>query len=142
MHAHSPLTRPAAKRRALASHALAVAAALAASAVVVASVCAGGGSADPAAGATSETSAGMRVYVDPSTGALTPEPSTQELGQRSASSAVSTSMQGLVEEPAPGGGVMIDLQGRFQSEMRATITPENELRTECVDVPVPDAAAR
>ena len=34
--------------------------------------------------------------------------------------AVSTSHEGLFEEPAPGGGIMVNLQGRFQSLSVAT----------------------
>jgi hypothetical protein len=83
-----------------------------------------------------EGSAGMRVYVDPATGALTSEPAVPEPQPRSAGiAATSTSTQGLVEQAAPGGGVMVDLQGRFQNEMRATIGPDGAMHTDCVGTP-------
>jgi hypothetical protein len=76
---------------------------------------------------------GMTVYVDPQTGALrgTPAPGTvplevtPELRTR-----MSTSNQGLTETPStvPGGGMRLDLQGRFQSPMIATVDPNGKVR--------------
>lgn len=80
--------------------------------------------ADPA------TQAGSRINVDPQTGmripgptgavALPPDP------------AFSTSHSGLSEQPAPGGGVMVDLQGRFRSAATATIGPDEKAHVDCV----------
>jgi hypothetical protein len=60
----------------------------------------------------------MRVYVDPATGAVVPEsrvaPAPLLLDPATSKSAV-----GLVEEPAPGGGVLVDLKGRFQTPLVA-----------------------
>jgi hypothetical protein len=44
--------------------------------------------------------------------------------------ALSTSHQGLVEAPSPvpGGGVMVDLQGRFRSMLFATIGPDGRVK--------------
>lgn len=97
-----------------------------------------GDAAVAAPSATTGEAAGMRIYVDPSTGELTSPPEAAAPQQRGVgSAATSTSTQGLVEEPAPGGGVMIDLQGRFQNEMHATIGADGALRTDCVELPAP-----
>jgi hypothetical protein len=76
---------------------------------------------------------GMTVYIDPQTGAVrqTPAPGTVPLQltpqeQR----AFSSSHQDLTEvpNPQPGGGVKLDLQGRFQSPVIGTIGPDGKLR--------------
>src|SRR5262245_60365359 len=76
--------------------------------------------------AVPEAAPGMMIYLDPQTGAVlsapapgtVPLPLTPEL-----QNALSTSHQGLVEvpNPVPGGGFKLDLQGRFQSPLGATI---------------------
>lgn len=45
----------------------------------------------------------------------------------------STSSKGLVEEdsPVPGGGRMVDLKGRFQHSMVATLAPDGILALRC-----------
>lgn len=76
---------------------------------------------------------GMRIYIDPQTGKLvsTPPPSQepvplspQEVHARS------TSSEGLVEVPSdkPGGGVSVNLQGRFQTPLVATIDASGKLK--------------
>ena len=42
---------------------------------------------------------------------------------------LSTSAEGLevVPSPVPGGGVMIDLKGRFRSELTATLGPDGKV---------------
>jgi hypothetical protein len=65
---------------------------------------------------------GINVYIDPQTGEFIQEP---RQGQEALKitpeiqNATSTSSEGLVEEisPIPGGGMMIDLKGRFQSPL-------------------------
>jgi hypothetical protein len=69
---------------------------------------------------------GMTIYIDPQTGAILKKPApgtvplqlTPEL-----QNALSTSHDGLVEVPSsvPGGGVKVDLRGRFQSPLLGTI---------------------
>ena len=69
---------------------------------------------------------GMMIYIDPQTGAILQEPApgtvplqlTPEL-----QNAFSTTHQGLaeVQMSGPGGGVKVDLQGRFQSPLFATV---------------------
>jgi hypothetical protein len=81
--------------------------------------------------AVPEGASGMIIYIDPQTGAVLNEPApgtvplqwTPEL-----QNALSTSQQGLVETPAAGGGVKVDLQGRFQSPLTATIDANGNLR--------------
>jgi hypothetical protein len=71
-------------------------------------------------------SAGMVIHVDPRTGDLLREPAPGsvplQLGPE-LSNALSTAHQGLVEVPSPaaGGGVTVDLQGRFQNPLIVTI---------------------
>lgn len=76
---------------------------------------------------------GMRVYVDPTTGAVRPDPAPGSLMIEltpAEQAAVSSSHQGLVEVPSsePGGGVKLDLQGRFQSPLIGTIDSGGNLR--------------
>src|SRR5690242_12076903 len=62
---------------------------------------------------------GVRVYVDPQTGRRTSQPTPE--ARRAAAAidaqnpAFNHSSEGLVERPLPGGGFIVDLEGRFQS---------------------------
>jgi hypothetical protein len=82
----------------------------------------------PAVGA-----AGLTVYKDPVTGRLMPVPPAelQKLLTEDVRRAASMSHEGLVETAAPGGGVMIDLQGRFQNVMWATTGPDGVVTADC-----------
>ena len=83
--------------------------------------------------AVPEGASGMTIYIDPETGAFLKEPApgheplqlTPQL-----QNALSTSDSGLVEvpSPVPGGGVMIDLQGRFQSPLVGTIDANGKVK--------------
>jgi hypothetical protein len=68
---------------------------------------------------------GMRIHLDPQTGQLTKVPAGPLPLQLSPDeeNALSTSHQGLVERlsPVPGGGVVVDLQGRFRHPLFATV---------------------
>ena len=76
---------------------------------------------------------GMTIYIDPKTGAILKEPApgsvplqlTPELRN-----ALSTSHQGLVEVPSSvaGGGVKLDLQGRFQNPLIVTIDADGKIK--------------
>jgi len=77
---------------------------------------------------------GYRVYIDPATGRFLDHPVgggalqlTPEL-----QNAVSTSGAGLQEVPAPGGGMMVDLQGRFQNVMSASEMANGKLNAPCL----------
>ena len=76
-----------------------------------------------APGAT--VSGGMRVYINPQTGRFTTTPGAGIPMQLSPAevNALSTSHHGLVEalSPRQRGGVFINLQGRFQSSLVATV---------------------
>jgi hypothetical protein len=37
----------------------------------------------------------------------------------------------LVEENAPGGGVMVDVRGRLKSEVTGSVAQDGSVRTEC-----------
>lgn len=69
--------------------------------------------------------AGMRAYVDPS-GRLVPAPPPGTAVPPAA--ALERSGAGLTETPAPGGGRMIDLKGRFRSPVVATVQPDGSVR--------------
>jgi hypothetical protein len=85
-----------------------------------------------------EGAGGMTIYVDPQTGAILKEPApgavplqlTPELRN-----SLSTSHQGLVETPsaAPGGGVKLDLQGRFQNPLIVTTDANGKLKMQHLD---------
>lgn len=79
------------------------------------------------------TSPGMTVYKDPETGRLRPLPADrlQRLLDKDLRSAISTSHEGLIEKAAPGGGVMVDLRGGFQSMTWASIGPDGKVVTHC-----------
>ncbi len=76
--------------------------------------------------------AGMRAFIDPETGQLTSRP--PDTGPRQALSlseeernAASTSHQGFYEEVVPGKGIKLNLQGRFQSNVFATVNAAGEV---------------
>lgn len=72
----------------------------------------------------------MRAYRDPKTGEWVSPPTGVSSAEASASAdALSTSHTGLevTPSPTPGGGMMIDLQGRFQSPVTATQDAEGKL---------------
>ncbi len=74
----------------------------------------------PASGSTGASN--RKAYKDPVTGKLGAPPDTASISESSEAmqSATSTSSEGLEEEPAPGGGTMVDLKGRFGSSITAT----------------------
>ncbi len=81
-----------------------------------------------------EESPGMRAYLDPVTGEFGVPPSWEEEAQGTEAlvapgAPASTSDAGLVEttSPVPGGGVTVDLQGRFQSPLVATIGTDGKM---------------
>jgi hypothetical protein len=83
--------------------------------------------------AVPEGASGMIIHIDPQTGELrkTPAPGAVPLQlSPQERNAFSTSHQGLVEmpSPVPGGGVKLDLQGRFQSPLVVTIDPDGKFK--------------
>lgn len=88
-------------------------------------------SASPALADDHGPAGGMRVYIDPSTGqtVATPPAGSQPLVLSPAEqNAASTSSDGLTPVPSAGsaGGVKVDLRGRFQSPLIATIGPDGK----------------
>jgi hypothetical protein len=83
---------------------------------------------------------GLRVHIDPKTGAFVPPPGDQAgpSGSRSTGPAVvepspEPAPPQLVESPAPGGGVMVQLEGRFLSHMTASAAakPQDPAEVDC-----------
>lgn len=85
------------------------------------------------ASAVPESTAGLTVYKDPATGRLMPVPpeKLEELVSEELRKTVSMSHEGLRETVAPGGGMMIDLQGRFQNAMQVRIGPGGQVFSDC-----------
>jgi hypothetical protein len=82
-----------------------------------------------AAGAV-EGAADMRIYRNPVTGELGGPPAeAPDQVSLPPDDALSTSSEGLVETPSPvpGGGSMVDLQGRFRSPLTATQDAEGKV---------------
>ena len=83
-------------------------------------------------GATAQ--GGMKVYLDPQTGAILdkPAPGTAPMilspQEQNALSTYSGDLEQITSS-LPGGGVMLDLKGRFQSPLMATIGPDGKVRT-------------
>ena len=87
----------------------------------------------PPAFAGEDVAAGMMIHIDPQTGAILREPApgtvplplTPQL-----QNAFSTTHQGLAEVlmSGPGGGVKVDLQGRFQSPLFATVDANGKIK--------------
>ncbi|MDX2451625.1 hypothetical protein [Desulfosarcina sp.] len=73
----------------------------------------------------SRTGTAQRAYIDPETGELVspPEQETPAASESIQPSAFSISAETMEEasSPVPGGGMMIDLKGRFQSPIAATV---------------------
>ena len=88
--------------------------------------------------AVPQGAAGLRVHIDPKTGAILREaaPGTVPLQLTpQEQNALSRSQQGLVEVPSslPGGGVKVDLQGRFQSPLIVTIDANGKAKIQHLD---------
>jgi len=85
-----------------------------------------------------EGAADIRVYVNPDTGEIIQPPAGAPVAETSKSleKAFSTSAEGLVETPSPvpGGGVILDLQGRFRSPLVATQGSDGKVSIEHMPV--------
>ncbi len=77
----------------------------------------------PAANAQSPN-AGMRAYIDPDTGELLEQPPKGVEPLVTPSAVLPEPVQ--MEVPGPAGGVMVDVQGRFQTPLEATIGPDGK----------------
>lgn len=72
----------------------------------------------------------MRAEIVPAPG-VADAPSLPAPAVAGVDPALATSSAGLTEEPAPGGGMMVDLRGRFRSEVTATVGVDGSVTTEC-----------
>jgi hypothetical protein len=76
------------------------------------------------------------------TGAILPGPAPGSISLPLTSEfreALSTSAAGLEQAPLPGGGVVVDLQGRFQSPLIATIDANGVITTQHLEELPPGA---
>uniref|UniRef100_A0A7C4ATR9 Uncharacterized protein n=1 Tax=Desulfomonile tiedjei TaxID=2358 RepID=A0A7C4ATR9_9BACT len=73
--------------------------------------------------------AGMRINLDASGKPV-------QAGGQAATSPVASKHTGLVVEknPQPGGGIMVDLKGRFQNAIEAHRGPDGKVKLTCVPV--------
>mgnify|MGYP001822241547 CR=1 FL=1 len=79
----------------------------------------------------------MRVYRDPPTGRLGPLPTGVVPPGLTISEQrmLSRSDQGLKSRTLPGGGVAIDLQGRYRNMSMATVGPDGQATVNCAITP-------
>lgn len=83
-----------------------------------------------------QQTAGYMIHIDPATGnVVDAAPGTAPLVlDAGLQNALSASSEGLEEVPSPvaGGGTMVDLQGRFQNTMIATVDENGEVKAPCL----------
>lgn len=75
---------------------------------------------------------GQQVAVDANSGKLR-QPTAAEVQQLTESLATNDSVEGLTPTMTPDGGMMVDLQGRFQSIAIAKKNPDGSLAQACVE---------
>jgi len=80
--------------------------------------------------ASAPARAGSWIHIDPTTGRRVAHPTAR--AAIAADPAFSTSHEGLIQEPAPGGGMMLNLQGRFRSATTVTVGADGKPAVECV----------
>jgi hypothetical protein len=84
---------------------------------------------------------GLRVYIDPATGRMGPPPpeALPAAAAIPANHPLSTSGEGLIETPGQtrGGGVIVNLQGRFRSTVVTSVEPGGTVVTRCLGTASP-----
>jgi hypothetical protein len=92
---------------------------------------------------TPASAQGLRVYRDPKTGRLGPPPTgVQPPGLSVAEQQMlNRSDAGLQPRTLPGGGVAVDLQGRYQSMAVATVGVDGQTAVNCAVTPAQAEAA-
>jgi hypothetical protein len=103
-------------------------------AIIALPVVAGGDRPEPGSAPVQPAfSQGMILSVDPSGKISGSAPQTSDL-RATLGDAVSTSQEGLVVEKSPvaGGGVMVNLQGRFQNAMVLEVDENGNVTAPCV----------
>ena len=92
--------------------------------------------ASPVEHTSAARSAGFVVHIDPATGRVAePSPNTIPIViDEQWANRLSTSSEGLVEKPSPvpGGGTMVDLQGRFQNTFVAAVDGTGRVGATCI----------
>ena len=86
---------------------------------------------------------GLRVLLDPETGRMRSRPLDPEAADasRAARDRLNTYGADLIQERLPEGGFKVDLRGRFQSSVVATIDPRTlEVTVDCVRAPAGEEA--
>lgn len=95
---------------------------------------------------TASESAAYRVYIDPQTREFVAPPVFVEPDHvtYNAQDPLNYSSEGLVEQPSPieGGGIMVDLQGRFRNTSVATINADGTVAAPCLPIRPEEAANR
>jgi hypothetical protein len=81
---------------------------------------------------TTVNNSGQQVAVDANSGKLR-QPTAQEVQQLTESLTLNDSVEGLTPTTTPDGGMMVDLQGRFQSVAIAKKNPDGSLAQACVE---------
>jgi hypothetical protein len=106
--------------------------------VVVMTTCALASQADPlvdgkkAGQVQTSPPAAFKVYKDPVTGKIAKPPIGVHPDQAAAlERALSTSAEGLVASPSLGGGIRVDLQGRFRHTTAVTRNDQGALAIQC-----------
>lgn len=82
------------------------------------------------------SSQGLILNIDPATGAIIDHPAagaTRLAVPAALASQLSTSDEGLIEQPNPSGrkGTYVNLQGRYQNAIVATVDSNGKLSTPC-----------
>jgi hypothetical protein len=81
---------------------------------------------------TTVNSSGQQAAVDAKSGKLR-QPTAEEVKQLTESMATNDSVEGLTPATTPDGGIMVDLQGRFQSVAIAKKNPDGSIAQACVE---------
>jgi len=86
---------------------------------------------------------GLRVYRDPQTGQLGPPPPGIRPPELTAAELrmLNRSDKGLQSRTLPGGGIAIDLQGRYRSMAMATVGADGQAEVNCELTPAQATAA-
>lgn len=79
------------------------------------------------------TDAGMRVYIDPETGRLSPVPITIEQQRFAESSKSVAPMAPMVERRLADGTVLLDLNGNYEMASTVAVGADGKLVSACVD---------
>ncbi|OGI42661.1 MAG: hypothetical protein A2150_05395 [Candidatus Muproteobacteria bacterium RBG_16_64_11] len=78
-----------------------------------------------------DRAAGMRVYKDPQTGEFTAPPTAEAVPREGLVTTAPVDLRETVST-VPGGGIKVDLQGRFRSHFIATKDADGNVSVRCV----------